>query len=168
MSTERTALLAELASVSREGASRSLMLHQAVADRFGLGPSDIKCLDLARDVPDLTAGRLAEATGLSTSAVTSVLDRLERAGFIERVRGMDDRRKVHVRSTGRHEAALGAVFAEVAEAFGAVAARHPDAELRSFVTIMTEFNRAALGLARSIADRNRDQARAETPPEMPQ
>ena len=40
---DRDELLAELAQVSREGASRALMLHQAVADRFGLGPSDIKC-----------------------------------------------------------------------------------------------------------------------------
>ena len=70
---DRDELLAQMAQVSREGASRALMLHQAVADRFGLGPSDIKCLDLARDEPDLTAGRIAEATGLSASAVTSCL-----------------------------------------------------------------------------------------------
>lgn len=67
----------------------------------------VKCLDLARGEPDLAAGRIAAATGLSASAVTSVLDRLERAGFIERVRDPADRRKVRVRSTGRHEAALG-------------------------------------------------------------
>lgn len=150
MSTGREELMAELASVSREGASRSLMLHQAVADRFGLGPSDLKCLDLARDEPDLTAGRLAAATGLSASAVTSVLDRLERAGLVERIRDTDDRRKVHIRSTGRHEAALGAIFAEVTAAFGKVAAEHPDEHLRAFISIMGEFNRAALELARSI------------------
>ena len=151
MSTVRETLMAELAEVSREGASRSLMLHQAVADRFGLGPSDLKCLDLARDEPDLTAGRLAAATGLSASAVTSVLDRLERAGLIERVRDTDDRRKVRIRSTGRHEAALRAIFAEVTETFGKVAARHPDEHLRAFISIMGEFNRAALDLARSIS-----------------
>jgi DNA-binding MarR family transcriptional regulator len=148
---ERDGLLAELATVSREAASRALMLHQAVADRFGLGPSDIKCLDLARDEPDLTAGRLAEATGLSASAVTSVLDRLERAGLIERIRGTNDRRKVHVRTTGRHEAALGAVFAQVAAGFGATAARYSDEQLRAYIRIQSEFNRSALDLTRSIA-----------------
>src|SRR6201996_5277661 len=110
---DRDELLAQRARVSREGASRALMLHQAVADRFGLGPSDIKCLDLARDEPDLTAGRIAAVTGLSASAAPPVLDRLERAGLIERVRDTADRRKVRVRSTGRREAALGDVFTEV-------------------------------------------------------
>jgi DNA-binding MarR family transcriptional regulator len=153
MSIPRAALLAELAQVSREGASRALMLHQAVAGRFGLGPSDIKALDLARDEPDLTAGRIAEATGLSASAVTSVLDRLEAAGFIERVRGTEDRRKVHVRSTGRHEAALSAVFAEVAAGFAATAGTHSDEQLRAYVAIQAEFNRTALDLTRSITDR---------------
>ena len=100
--------------------------------------------------PDLTAGRLAEATGLSASAVTSVLDRLERAGFIERVRGTEDRRKVHVRSTGRHEAALGAVFAEVAAGFATTAARYTDEQLQAYVAIQGEFNRTALDLTRSI------------------
>ena len=147
---DRDELLGEMARVSREGASRALMLHQAVADRFGLGPSDIKCLDLARAEPDLTAGRIAEATGLSASAVTSVLDRLERAGFIERVRGTEDRRKVHVRSTGRHEAALGAVFAEVAAGFAAAAARYSDTQLQAYVAIQAEFNRTAVDLTRSI------------------
>ena len=109
---DRDELLAEMAQVSREGASRALMLHQAVADRFGLGPSDIKCLDLARDEPDLTAGRLAEATGLSASAVTSVLDRLERAGFIERVRGTEDRREGPRPLHRTPRGGLGVLFAE--------------------------------------------------------
>jgi DNA-binding MarR family transcriptional regulator len=151
---DRNELLAEMAQVSREAASRALMLHQAVAGRFALGPSDIKCLDLARDEPDLTAGRIAEATGLSASAVTSVLDRLERAGFVERVRGTEDRRKVHVRSTGRHEAALGAVFAEVTAGFAAASARYTDEQLLAYVAIQGEFNRTALDLTRSIAGRS--------------
>jgi DNA-binding MarR family transcriptional regulator len=148
---DRDELLTELDQVSREGASRALMLHQAVAGGFGLGPSDLKCLDLARDEPDLTAGRLAAATGLSPSAVTSVLDRLERAGFIERVHDAQDRRKVRVRSTGRHEAALGAVFGEVADRFGAVAARYSDEQLQAYIAIQHDFNRAALELTRSLA-----------------
>ena len=149
---DRDELLADMARVTREGASRALMLHQAVADRFGLGPSDIKCLDLARDEPDLTAGRIAAATGLSASAVTSVLDRLERAEFIERVRDPGDRRKVRVRSTGRHEAALGAVFAEVAAGFAATTARYSDEQLQAYITIQNEFNLTALGLTSSITD----------------
>ncbi len=46
----------------------------------------------------MTAGRLSELTGLTTGAITHILDRLEKSGFIERVRDSDDRRKVFARS----------------------------------------------------------------------
>jgi DNA-binding MarR family transcriptional regulator len=82
-----------------------------------------------------------------------VLDRLEAAGFIERVRGTADRRKVHVRSTGRHEAALGAVFAEVAAGFAATVALYSDEQVQAYIAIQAEFNRTALDLTRSITGR---------------
>lgn len=81
----------------REQASRTLMFHQAIAERAGLGPTDMKALDLARSEPSLTAGRLAAVTGLSTSATTALLDRLERRGFVERHRDPADRRKVVIK-----------------------------------------------------------------------
>lgn len=78
---------------------------------------------------------------------------MERAGFIERVRGTQDRRKVYVRSTGRHEAALGAVFAEVAAGFAAITAQYSDEQLQAYIAIQSAFSRAALDLTRSIAGR---------------
>jgi len=105
-----------LVAVLRERASRTLMFHQAVTELVGLGPTDMKALDLARAEQQLTAGRLAQITGLSTSATTAVLDRLERRGFVERRRDPHDRRKVVVVATGRHDAELGSIFARV-EAF---------------------------------------------------
>jgi hypothetical protein len=71
----------------------------------------------------------------------------------ERPRHRGDRRKVHVRSTGHHEAALGAVFAEVADGFATAAARYPDEQLQAYIAIQGEFNRTALDLTRSIAAR---------------
>ena len=95
----------------RDLASRVLLVHQAIAERLGLGLSDLKALDLAGWAGGpVTAGRIAEATGLSTSAVTTLLDRLEGAGFIERRRDAADRRRVFVASTGKRER-------EVAQAF---------------------------------------------------
>ncbi|SDN41119.1 MarR family winged helix-turn-helix transcriptional regulator [Allokutzneria albata] len=114
-SSSRAELLAEMESVMRDNASRGLLMHQAIADRFGLGPTDIKCLDLAREEENLTAGRLAEITGLSTSAVTALLDRLEKADFIRRRRDPSDRRRVFVVSTGRREAETARAFAPLRE-----------------------------------------------------
>ncbi|MEY9855570.1 DNA-binding MarR family transcriptional regulator [Catenulispora sp. GAS73] len=151
MSTDRDALLADLAAVAREASGRALVLHQAIADRFGLGASDLKCLDLARAEPDLTAGRIADATGLSAAAVTALLDRLERAGFVERVRGTEDRRKVHVRSTGRHEAALRAAYGQLAEGFEAVATAFSDEQLRAYIAVQRAFSEASVAVAKALS-----------------
>src|SRR5690349_6128631 len=81
----------------RELSARTVLFHQAVAERLGIGSTDHKCLDIAArastDQP-LTAGQLAELTGLTTGAITGVLDRLEKAGFIRREKHPHDRRQV--------------------------------------------------------------------------
>lgn len=129
MSRQRAEIQAALVEASRDMAGWTLMVHQAITSRFGLGPTDMKCLDLARDEPDLTAGRLAEITGLSTSAVTSAVDRLERRGFVERARDPGDRRKVIIRPTGAHDAEAAPIFADIAERFTKVLDGYSDAEL---------------------------------------
>jgi DNA-binding MarR family transcriptional regulator len=125
----RSALIAELSEAARDMAGWTLMLHQAIAARFGLGPTDMKCLDLARDEHDLTAGRIAEITGLSTSAVTSAVDRLEKRGFVTRERDPDDRRKVLIRPTGAHDAEAAEIFDKIGTRFAAVVGDYTDAEL---------------------------------------
>jgi DNA-binding MarR family transcriptional regulator len=86
------------------------MFHQAVAERLGLHPTDLKCLDLAASEEPLTAGRLAELAGLTTAAITSVLDRLEKTGFVRRERDLNDRRKVIVRPLPDRWAEVAALF----------------------------------------------------------
>ena len=75
-------------------------LDQVVADRFGLNRTDARALDvLDQHEGPITAGELAQAMHLTTGAVTSVLDRLERAGWAKRVRDPGDRRRVLVQAT---------------------------------------------------------------------
>jgi DNA-binding MarR family transcriptional regulator len=86
--------------VGRELSARTVLFHQAVADRLGIGITDHKCLDIAHraaQTQTLTAGMLAEETGLTTGAITGVLDRLEKAGFIRREKHPTDRRQVVIR-----------------------------------------------------------------------
>ncbi|MFI6101796.1 MarR family winged helix-turn-helix transcriptional regulator [Lentzea sp. NPDC051213] len=84
----------------REQSALTVMFHTKVAEQMGLSATDEKCLDLAmRAEGPLTAGRIAELSGLSTGAVTGVIDRLERSGFVRRVRDPHDRRKVLVEVT---------------------------------------------------------------------
>jgi DNA-binding MarR family transcriptional regulator len=69
---------------------------EALADHLGMNVTDLRCLEHAVAEPGLTAGRLAELSGLTTGAVTGVLDRLERAGYVERRPDPVDRRSVSV------------------------------------------------------------------------
>jgi DNA-binding MarR family transcriptional regulator len=74
-----------------------LMLNsQLGADAAGLGPTDVYTLNLLATVGPLTAGQLADRTGLTTGAVTRLIDRLERAGHVRRLPDPVDRRRVHV------------------------------------------------------------------------
>ncbi|MFD7653677.1 MarR family winged helix-turn-helix transcriptional regulator [Actinosynnema sp. NPDC059797] len=89
--------LERFGAYARETSALTVTLHGRVAERMGLSPTDGKCLDLAvRAEGPVTAGRIAELSGLSTGAVTGVIDRLERAGYVRRVRDPHDRRKVLV------------------------------------------------------------------------
>src|SRR5689334_209099 len=75
---------------------------QAFDDEVGrlldVNPVDLRCLDWLTEGP-MTASRLAEATGLSAAATTSMIDRLEHKGFVRRRRGDEDRRQVLVEFT---------------------------------------------------------------------
>jgi DNA-binding MarR family transcriptional regulator len=81
--------------VRRMGA-QSVITSEAVAKRFGLHTTDLECLDLIFLRKDPTAGELAKATGLTSGAVTALIDRLEAMGYVERVADPGDRRRVHV------------------------------------------------------------------------
>jgi DNA-binding MarR family transcriptional regulator len=69
---------------------------ERVAARFKLSRTDMRCLDLLGRMGPMTAGQLADETGLTTGAVTFLLDRLEGAGMVTRRRDLDDRRRVWV------------------------------------------------------------------------
>jgi DNA-binding MarR family transcriptional regulator len=69
------------------------------------------CLDFLGQHGPITAGRLAELTGLSSGAMTAALDRLERAGFARRVRDLQDRRRVLVETTEK-AAEINAFYSE--------------------------------------------------------
>lgn len=74
-------------------------LDEAMAAWMGLHRTDLRCLEIASRAGRLSAGELAERAGLSTSTMTSVIDRVERLGFLSRIRDVADRRRVLVEVT---------------------------------------------------------------------
>jgi DNA-binding MarR family transcriptional regulator len=95
-SRPRDALLKTLDETLRNVSAQSVLMSDAVAKLVGLNSTDLECLDLLGLAGATTAGRLASHAGLTTGAMTAVIDRLERAGFARRMRHADDRRCVVV------------------------------------------------------------------------
>jgi DNA-binding MarR family transcriptional regulator len=150
--SSRAELTDRLMDLMRQASAYGLLIHQAIADRLGLIPTDLKCLDAAGTEQQLTAGRLAELTGLSTSATTAALDRLERRGFVARVRDEADRRRVFVASTGQHEAEVDRLFAPLAQASRELLAHYNDAQLTLLVDFLTRLNQANRSILGRPAD----------------
>jgi DNA-binding MarR family transcriptional regulator len=146
-------LIERLSDLMRRASTYGLLIHQAIADQLGLGPTDLKCLDAARDEPDLTPGRLSEITGLSTSATTAALDRLERRGFIKRLRDDHDRRRVFILSTGRHDAETARLFAPLAAATVEILNQYTVEQLRLIADLLERLNQANEQLIRNKRQR---------------
>lgn len=77
--------------------TRTTLIHQhIIAEAMGLHVTDAECIDFLQEMGPSTAGDLARATRLTTGAITSVIDRLEKAGYVRRSPDPKDRRKVIV------------------------------------------------------------------------
>jgi DNA-binding MarR family transcriptional regulator len=98
MATPREELTTSLTREwTRLGAELTL-LSQSVADRLKINATDLQCLAVVASAGPMTAGQIAEATGLTTGAITGVVDRLEKAGLARREDDPTDRRRVVVRA----------------------------------------------------------------------
>lgn len=80
--------------LSRAYSDASILMHEAIARKAGLSGTDHKYLGLILQKKELTAGDLAQLTGLTTGAVTGLIDRLEKKELVKRQFTKDDRRKV--------------------------------------------------------------------------
>jgi len=90
----KDAVVYGLMTATRKLTSSSLMLQYAIAEKMNLNPTDAECIDFLMEMGPSTAGDLAKVTRLTTGAITSVIDRLQKAGFVKRENDPNDRRKV--------------------------------------------------------------------------
>jgi DNA-binding MarR family transcriptional regulator len=77
------------------------VFDDAYATFLGINRTDARCIDIIDQRTRVTAGQLASESGLTTGAVTAILDRLERQHYVRRVRDDEDRRKIYVELTHR-------------------------------------------------------------------
>lgn len=126
----RERLLDELAGVSRRYIASYALFNQAVADRLGLHPTDLQCLNLLTlERGPVTSGRIAEMTGLTTGSATRLVDRLEKAGYVVRERDAEDRRRVLVVTVPERIAEFGRMWDRLGGGWSALFEELDDAEL---------------------------------------
>src|SRR3954454_1764219 len=89
----------ELVAAFRASGNQDAAFDNLAAERLQVNRTDLHCLNAIENGGGLTAGQLASQTGLTTGAVTGVIDRLERAGLARRTPDPDDRRRVKVEVT---------------------------------------------------------------------
>ena len=139
----REALLAGVLREVRRMTAQSVLIGDAVSARFGLGSTDLECLDLALLSGGATAGEIARATGLTTGAITGVIDRLENAGYVRRERDPSDRRKVVVRARPAMTRRIAPVYQSLQREMTRLWTRYDDAQL----AVILDFLRRSCDLA---------------------
>ena len=134
---DRAALLAGVLREVRRMTAQSVLISQAVSERFGLNSSDLECLDLALLSGGATAGEFAKATGLTTGAITGVIDRLERAGYVRRERDPIDRRKVVVRARPAMTRRIAPLYDSLQREMTSLWSRYSDEQLALILDFVT-------------------------------
>ena len=133
----------------REGSTAGVLMHTAIAAQVGLSPTDEKTLDILLRLGPLTAGQIAEHTGLATASVTTLIDRLETKGFVERVRDTKDRRRVIVHAKPERLADFGPYFESFLKQLTELLEGYSDEHL----VVVTDFLNRVAELSRSEAIR---------------
>ena len=127
----RGQVLSALARELRELHGLGESLFRAAAARSGMTVTDLQVLDTLESTGPSTAGQLAELTGLTTGAITGMLNRLEEAGLVRRERDPSDARRVIVKLVpGKRKGNdVGAPFASLGKAWEELASSYDDEQL---------------------------------------
>jgi DNA-binding MarR family transcriptional regulator len=132
--------------------------EDAAADFFGVNRTAMRCMEVLDRTGQLTAGDIARQTGLTSGAATALLDRLERAGYLRRLRDPADRRRILVELTEKARAATREVYGPLAQAVTEFE-RYTDAELE----LLADFLRTGSGLLLDNTERIRALIAARPP-----
>jgi DNA-binding MarR family transcriptional regulator len=133
MSREKRTLVDEIIHLARAHEAANDAFDEVAREKLGINRTDLRCLNIIENWGSMTAGRLAELSGLTTAAVTSVLDRLERAGYAKRTRDQQDRRQVMVDVTPLLAERATPIWGPLGEEARATLTRMPAAELQSLI-----------------------------------
>jgi DNA-binding MarR family transcriptional regulator len=123
-----------------EMSTETILFHQALADILNLHITDHRCLYFLHSYGAMPAGRLAELTGLTTAAVTGIIDRLEEAGYVRRANDPKDRRRTIVEPVRnkKWERKIEAIFNPFHEKMHKLLSSYSDSESAFLLDVLTK------------------------------
>lgn len=125
----------------RVASGQSVVHSSTIAERAKINSTDMECLDILAMVGPMPAGRLAEITGLTTGAITGIVDRLEARGYVRREKDPSDRRRVIIQPLIEKALAdFGHLFAPLQESMTRLYARYSDEELALILDFLDQSN----------------------------
>ncbi len=151
----RDEILQRLGSEVRASQRATDMVDELVCQLLGINRTDARALDLLDEHGRMSAGELAAQSGLTSGAVTAVIDRLERAGLAHRVSDPADRRRVLVELTSKAVAGSLDLMGPLAEEGAQLSERYSDEQLELFI----EFMRVGREMQERHAQRLRERLR---------
>lgn len=158
-SAARQALIEQVSQAGRAWSTVAIMFHAKVSELQGLNPTDVKALDLVARYGPLTAGELAQRSGLSKASVTGLVDRLVNKGFARRTGDPDDGRRVVIEFAPGSQARLMPYFADLIAGLNTVYEQFDDAELRVALRFLEEVSRCQAAAAQRL-----DKVKVDTSP----
>jgi DNA-binding MarR family transcriptional regulator len=159
LSPERRRLYDELSGEVRANQRATDVVDELIAQLLGVNRTDARCLDILDERGSLSAGDLAEASRLTTGAITAVIDRLERAGLARRVPDPADRRRVLVELTPKaDETAMELMVEPMIALWQPLGDRYSDDELR----LILDFTRRGREIQEHHADWLRERLKGQS------
>ncbi len=134
----RETLLGEVAQAIAQFQSATALVDEAATVYLGINRTDLRLLGLLYSQGPLNAGRLASAAGLSPGATTAAIDRLERAGYVQRLRAAGDRRAIVIEATVVAHERIEAIYGPVGRRGMEHLARFSDGELQLLYDFLVE------------------------------
>jgi DNA-binding MarR family transcriptional regulator len=137
----------------RASQTASDMMDEAFCDFLGINRSDGRCLDVIDRLGEVTAGQLATEVGLTTGAVTAMVDRLETAGLLVRKNDPNDRRKVLIAMTGEAKQITVEIYGQMAQATTPFVSQLSDGDLFTLISFFDASRMVNLELAAKVRNR---------------
>lgn len=131
----RTQIVSDLDWRLRTFTTSAVLAANSIAQKVGMGANDLKCAEILIRMGPLNAGKLGELAGLTTGAITGIVDRLEQAGWAKRGPDPNDRRKVIIYPGPQDSARMEGLYNDYMDSLRKLLASYSDAELM----LLTEF-----------------------------